>query len=85
MNTNIYTHMEVVMNLLDTLVVKSVQSTLGPADGDLYMQLCNTTEAWAKVLESSFHANLPNQLGDSNANKEGNPQPESDRPDNPVN
>ena len=58
---SIYEHMQVMMELLGDLVVKSAQVQLGPADGALYMQLCSTVEAWAKVVERSLDGTSPGQ------------------------
>lgn len=86
--TEIADHMCVVMNLLNTLVEKSISEELGPADGALYMQLCNTAEAWAKILERNFYASLPNLPGkcdiDPDSGSQGNIESKGDRPSDSI-
>lgn len=61
-----YDHLNSLASLLESLIEKSAYVPLGPADGNLYMQLCNTFESYAKTMEDSFRENQ--ERGNSNTN-----------------
>jgi hypothetical protein len=50
-----YNHMNEIISLCQTLTEKTAYVTLGPADGKLYMQLCDTIATYTKGLEETFN------------------------------
>lgn len=56
----LWEHMNQMMQLTDALTQKTAYVTLGPADGRLYMQLCDTIASYAKSFERNFDARPPN-------------------------
>lgn len=49
------THIDLLSELLMSLVEKSSYAELGPADGRLYMQLCDTLKVYAEYVEETFN------------------------------
>jgi hypothetical protein len=50
-----YEHINSLVGLCDSLTEKTAYTTLGPADGELYMQLCATITAYTRGLEETFN------------------------------
>lgn len=75
-----YEHMNAMMSLCGDLTEKTAYTTLGPADGKLYMQLCDTIAAYAKGIEETF--NERNE--DSDEGPSDDSGPEGDQPPSPA-
>lgn len=73
----VFAYMKSLAELLQGLVDKSMYMGLGPADGDLYMQLCDTIKAHIKLLERNIRA-TDGQCGiDPSGNEKNNSGHES--------
>ena len=59
LQSQLWEHFNHMAELADTLTEKTAYTNLGPADGQLYMQLCDTLSAYDRNLENSF--NIPAQ------------------------
>ena len=76
-------HVNSLSELLQGLVDKSMAEDLGPADGRLYMQLCDFFTAHAEKLEAQTRAANEQFGNNTNEDTSKGPEPEGDRPSNP--
>lgn len=80
----LWEHMNQMMQLTDGLTQKTAYTNLGPADGRLYMQLCDTLAAYAKSFERNFDVRPttdgeddPDESPENDAEPSGDPSPGS--------
>jgi hypothetical protein len=82
-NGSVMMHINALASLLESLVERSIQDELGPADGKLYMQLCDTLNEYSKALERSFRESNSESERDTTGGTATDPGPEGDRPADP--
>lgn len=70
-------HMNHLIDLCTELTMKTAARDLGPADGKLYMQLCDTLTEYAKGLENAFRKH------NTNESEEDDPESEGDKSSSP--
>lgn len=72
-------HVNSLSELLQGLIVKSMAEDLGPADGDLYMQLCKFFEAHTALLEVQTRESIEKRRRNPSGDQKKDAEPEGDR------
>jgi len=75
-----YYYLKSLAEVFTELVAKSAVTSLGPADGKLYMQICDTLTVHAELLEEVFRANLRQVRRYPGGASQEDSGPEGDRP-----
>ena len=75
-----FKHVNSLSDLLQGLVDKSMAEHLGPADGDLYMQLCKFFEAHTALLEEQTRESIEKRRSNPSGDQEEDAEPEGGGP-----
>jgi hypothetical protein len=78
-----FEHLGKLAETLQGLIDKSMTKSLGPSDGDLYMQLCKLFEAHAALLEDQTRESIEKRRGNSSGDQKEDIEPTGDRPPDP--